>query len=443
MSLSLASAPGVYSPVFSISPCEGGHFTRRCRFISPSRSLKATSREVYGAGECSRSPAVPKPLSASRRPLEPAFLGIKAHIRQMPAVKCSGQGESPSHAVASQTNEPSVATVYSVKQLLDKYKVWILDQFGVLHDGKTAYPGALQAVAYLHAQGAKLLLLSNSSRRADYTLQRLAPLGYDPAMFAGAVTSGEITHTMLARRSDPWFAALGRKCVHFTWADRGTVSLDGLGLTLVESVEEADFLLAHGTQAIATATAPSSPAKHGSSSPPPSPKPLARPASIDEMMTLFPRAVERGLPLIVANPDVVTVSGADLVPMPGTLARRYKELGGEVRIMGKPAEIAFQACIQMADADKATMVMIGDSIEHDIQGANAAGIDSVLIASGIHWKDFGLPPPNTAKGAGDGSSKHVDGPVHYSDVPVDTSGLQKLVESHKACPSYVMHSFQI
>jgi ribonucleotide monophosphatase NagD (HAD superfamily) len=42
----------------------------------------------------------------------------------------------------------------------------LLDQYGVLHDGRQAYPGAVAAVEALAASGRKLLIISNSSRRA-------------------------------------------------------------------------------------------------------------------------------------------------------------------------------------------------------------------------------------------------------------------------------------
>ena len=45
------------------------------------------------------------------------------------------------------------------------------------------------------------------------------------------MTSGEITHQELLTRDDPVFAAMGRKCLHFTWSSRGAIPLDGLGLT--------------------------------------------------------------------------------------------------------------------------------------------------------------------------------------------------------------------
>ncbi len=41
----------------------------------------------------------------------------------------------------------------------------LLDQFGVLHDGRRPYPGAIEAVAAAAASGLKLLIISNSSRR--------------------------------------------------------------------------------------------------------------------------------------------------------------------------------------------------------------------------------------------------------------------------------------
>ena len=150
-----------------------------------------------------------------------------------------------------------------VRRLAETKRVWLLDQFGVLHDGVTAYPGAVDAARRLHESGAKLYVISNSSRRSTNTLQKLAPMGFDPSWFSGVVTSGEVTHQMLASRGkgstsdgeesdsdDEFWASLGKKCVHFTWSTRGAIPLDGLDLETVTDPEEADFLLAHGTEAI-------------------------------------------------------------------------------------------------------------------------------------------------------------------------------------------------
>ncbi|KAK4436088.1 hypothetical protein Salat_0772500 [Sesamum alatum] len=131
-----------------------------------------------------------------------------------------------------------------------RFKAWFLDQFGVLHDGKQPYPGAITTLEKLANCGAKMVVISNSSRRASTTIEKLSSLGFNPSVFLGAITSGELTHQYLLRRDDPWFAGLGSSCIHMTWSDRGAISLEGLGLQVVDNVEDAEFVLAHGTEAL-------------------------------------------------------------------------------------------------------------------------------------------------------------------------------------------------
>eukprot|EP00271_Cylindrocystis_brebissonii_P021453 TRINITY_DN7638_c0_g1_i4.p1 TRINITY_DN7638_c0_g1~~TRINITY_DN7638_c0_g1_i4.p1 ORF type:complete len:394 (+),score=18.05 TRINITY_DN7638_c0_g1_i4:49-1182(+) len=78
-------------------------------------------------------------------------------------------------------------------------QVWLLDQFGVLHDGKKAYPGAIEALEKLHSTGAIMILISNSSKRSQVTIDKLPSLGFNPDLFAGVVTSGELTHQALLK----------------------------------------------------------------------------------------------------------------------------------------------------------------------------------------------------------------------------------------------------
>ncbi|CAB4319265.1 unnamed protein product [Prunus armeniaca] len=123
-----------------------------------------------------------------------------------------------------------------------RFKAWFLDQFGVLHDGKQPYPGAITTIKNLASSGAKMVIISNSSRRSSTTMEKLRSLGFDPSLFVGAITSGELTHQNLQRRDDAWFAALGKSCIHMTWSARGAISLEGLGLQVVENVQDAEFI---------------------------------------------------------------------------------------------------------------------------------------------------------------------------------------------------------
>ena len=69
----------------------------------------------------------------------------------------------------------------------------------------------------------------------------------------------------------------------------------------------------------------------------------------------------------------------------GTIADLYDHMGGKVIILGKPSkQIYEETCKKIDNLDKTKIVAIGDSLDHDILGANNFGIDSVLITSGIH-----------------------------------------------------------
>ncbi|KAI4304146.1 hypothetical protein MLD38_039697 [Melastoma candidum] len=82
---------------------------------------------------------------------------------------------------------------------MGRFKAWFLDQFGVLHDGKSPYPGAISTLEKLAKTGAKMVIIINSSRRASVTLEKMRSLSFDPSLFAGTITSGELTHQYLQR----------------------------------------------------------------------------------------------------------------------------------------------------------------------------------------------------------------------------------------------------
>ena len=103
--------------------------------------------------------------------------------------------------------------------------------------------------------------------------------------------------------------------------------------------EEADFLLAHGTEAVNGAGTDDEQRAAG-----------CKNTSLEDMREVLERAAARNLPLIVANPDVVTVGGdAGLLPMPGVLARWCAGMTnhGAVRLMGKPDRIIYDRVLEM------------------------------------------------------------------------------------------------
>uniref|UniRef100_A0A6N2KYG7 Uncharacterized protein n=2 Tax=Salix TaxID=40685 RepID=A0A6N2KYG7_SALVM len=283
-----------------------------------------------------------------------------------------------------------------------QFKAWFLDQFGVLHDGKQPYPGAISTLQKLATTGAKMVIISNSSRRASTTMEKMESLGFDTSLFLGAITSGELTHQYLQRRDDDWFAALGKSCIHVTWKGRGAISLEGLGLQVVDKVEEAEFVLAHGTEALGLSSGASCP------------------MTLEELEKVLERCAAKQIPMVVANPDFVTVEARDLRVMPGTLAAKYEKLGGEVKWMGKPDKIIYKSAMELAGVDAFDSIAVGDSLHHDIKGANAAGIRSVFITGGIHATELG---------------------VDSFGEEAALSSVQALASKYDAYPSFVLPSF--
>ncbi|KAK7252088.1 hypothetical protein RIF29_35803 [Crotalaria pallida] len=311
----------------------------------------------------------------------------------------------PKCSVPSIQNQPlQFQTLNGLRQLAEtrRFKVWLLDQFGVLHDGKQPYPSAISTLENIAKTGAKMVIISNSSRRSSVTIEKVKSLGFDSSLFLGAITSGELTHQYLLRRDDPWFAALGRSCIHLTWSGRGVISLEGLDLQVVENVEEAEFVLAHGTEALGT------------------PNGNARSMKLEDLEKILELCAAKSIPMVVANPDYVTVEARDLRVMPGTLAAKYEKLGGEVKWMGKPDEIIYKSAMAMASTDVSDCIAVGDSLHHDIKGANAAGIQSVFITGGIHATELGL---------------------HDYEEVASSSSVQSLATKYDAYPSYVLPAF--
>ena len=121
-----------------------------------------------------------------------------------------------------------------------------------------------------------------------------------------------------------------------------------------------------------------------------------------EYEDLLQAAARRRLPMVCLNRDMVSVApDGTLIDCAGKLAARYEELGGAVRYNGKPGGEMYQACLAVAPSSSRPLA-IGDSLHHDIAGANGAGIESMLVTSGIHATELGV------EGGGAASAERLD-----------------------------------
>jgi HAD superfamily hydrolase (TIGR01459 family) len=259
-------------------------------------------------------------------------------------------------------------TISRLRDIADRFDYVLLDQWGALHEGKTLFPEARDCVLALHVAGKPVLVLSNSGKRAADNVDRLDRMGLPPDSFDGVLTSGEVTWQGLRERAMPPFTGLGRRCFLVTRGhDRSVV--DGLDLEVVAEMGGADFILLAGLDDAA--------------------------ADLEAWRGPLTQAAARRLPMLCANPDL-TMFGPDggLLPAPGALARAYETLGGPVAYIGKPHRPIFTAALEaLGHPAPERVLMIGDSLTHDILGGRNAGILTLLITAGVHREELGADIP--------------------------------------------------
>lgn len=243
-----------------------------------------------------------------------------------------------------------------IASLIPDYDVFIVDQFGTLHDGQTAYPGAIAALRLLREAGRRVALLSNSGKRAEPNAQRLERLGISRDSYAVSMTSGEVAWRLLrAGRID--IARGARTCLLL---ERGgdSTTLEGIGLTPVPTAADADLVIIAGSEGDTM--------------------------SLDDYARLLEPAARRGLPCLCTNPDRTMLTPTGPAFGSGPIAEIYQNLGGPVTWIGKPyAEVFETTLAELGDPPRDRAVVIGDSIEHDVAGARGVGASAWLVLTGI------------------------------------------------------------
>ncbi|MDE8345765.1 MAG: TIGR01459 family HAD-type hydrolase [Acidocella sp.] len=242
--------------------------------------------------------------------------------------------------------------------LAHNYDGFIVDLWGVVHNGIAPYPGAVDCLTRLRAAGKPVVFLSNAPRRAASVGEALDAMGIGPALYAGIMSSGEAVHAALRDRTDE-FAGLGRRLYHLgPMRDRDVFA--GLDLTEVERPADADFLLNTG------------------------PDDILGPQDPVVYVPVLTASRAAGLPMVCANPDLEVVRDGQRIICAGWLAEMYEDMGGEVILRGKPDPAIYAPTLGMLGLPAANVLAVGDSLRTDIAGAKAAGIAALWVLSGIH-----------------------------------------------------------
>ncbi len=275
--------------------------------------------------------------------------------------------------------------INSIEEIINDYDNFIIDQWGVMHDGIFGYDHAFNSINILNSNNKNLFIISNSSKRSKTSIDRLPKLGFKKNSFINTVTSGEMIWKLLNKK---YLDDKNKKnCFHIydEQKEDGLDYREGLSFNFVEKIEESDLILAC--------------------------TPFINLQPID-YIPLLELAYKKKLIMYCANPDFETVenNSNNNVFCMGAIGEIYKKMGGDVIIKGKPDVSIYTETTNLINLEKKRTVAIGDSLFHDIKGANNFEIDSVLVKSGIHK---------------------------------DLNKINNLIKNHQIAPTYIIDKFSI
>jgi len=262
-----------------------------------------------------------------------------------------------------------------ISGLADRYDGYVLDLWGVVHDGRKPYPGVPEALAALKARGKRIVFLTNAPRRAWFVQGMLDRMGLDRGLYDGIMSSGEASWRLMKDRKHPWFARLGRRVVHIG-PERDLSVVEEDAAEIVADPTKADFLLNTGPDA------------DGGTK------------SAEPYRAALRACFDAGLPMLCVNPDRHVMVAGEKVICAGALADVYREFGGDVLEIGKPDPAVYEPVMDLlGPIPKARVLAIGDSPHTDLAGAQATGIDALWALTGLAGEAHGADPSGEALAA--------------------------------------------
>ena len=251
--------------------------------------------------------------------------------------------------------------IKGIGDLANHYDAFLVDQWGVLHNGHAPYPGVVQCLKRLAWAGKQVIIISNSGKRSDGNEARMKKLGFPRNSYSHLVTSGEIAWQMLATGSGV-IGEYHRTPYLLLTSEPLETFAQGLSVSFVDSIDQAGVILLAGIDD-------------------------TLPPSFYE--AIIEEGVARKLPLVCTNPDLTRITSNGLQPSAGSIAQEYQTRGGKVHFIGKPYPEIYRYCLNLVPNVSASRILaVGDSIHHDIVGGQSVGLNTLLTLGGVHADHF-------------------------------------------------------
>ncbi len=261
-----------------------------------------------------------------------------------------------------------VPEIDGLSDLAGRYDAVLSDVWGVVHNGVSAFPSAVDALTRYRMGGGKVVFITNAPRPSGPIIAMLDRLGVGRDAYDGIVSSGDATRSMIAKYR-------GKAIHHVGPATEDDSLYEGLGVRRT-GADEAEAVVVTDLD------------------------------TDDDHPEMYRERAQywlsRKLPMICANPDRVVEHGNKIIYCGGSLGDLYAAMGGVVLMAGKPYQPIYEEAFRLAEEaagrplDKSRVLAIGDSVRTDATGAAQFGVDLLFVTGSIHAAEldaFGQPDP--------------------------------------------------
>ena len=233
----------------------------------------------------------------------------------------------------------------------DHYDVFLIDLWGVIHNGIAAFDNVLPVLQSLKQKKKMVFFITNAPRRSFVISQQLEDFGIEQKLYDKIISSGELTWLSIKEKYQ-------KKNCFIIGPPRDFHLVEGLDISVVDKDSNVDIILNTG--------------------------PWGDDDSLENYTDLLDSLAKKKSHMICSNPDKTVVRGENFMICAGLLAEYYEKIGGKVEYYGKPYKQIYEHCFNFFEKKNTRVLAIGDSLENDIKGANALNFDSLLITDGIH-----------------------------------------------------------
>ena len=278
--------------------------------------------------------------------------------------------------------------ILGLSEIYKNYDSFLIDLWGVVHNGVKVFSSSKKALEELKNKKKEVILLTNAPRRSSVIKKQLENFGIPNDLYKAVVSSGEASWISIKKKVLSSKNKL--KCFHIGPPRDYHLTYD-LNIEIVKDFKKADFILNTG--------------------------PWGEKDCLDNYKKTLIDLARLNLPMICSNPDKSVIRGNNFMICAGLLAEFYENLGGLVEYFGKPYSSIYKSCYEIIGSfDPKSILVVGDSLENDIKGANNQKIDSLLVANGIHREI-------------------------YNNNHIDIDKLNDLIIEKKSVPNFVISEF--